>query len=63
MKFGTDEITAHHSIKLSDIPLNHNKIKLKVYIWNKGRESFFIDNFKIELRDGNPVIYGLTEKI
>jgi len=55
--------TAHHSIKLSDIPLNHNNIKLKTYIWNKGRESFLIDNFKIELRNGNPVIYGLTEKI
>lgn len=56
-------VTIHHSIKLSDIYLNYCNILLKVYVWNKGKKSFFIDDFKIKLRMGNPVIYGLYEKI
>ena len=49
----------HHSIKLSDIYLDHTNLELKIYIWNKNKRDFFIDNFKIVLRDGNPFIYGL----
>ncbi len=56
-------IRMHHSIKLSDIYLNYSGIILKVYIWNKGLQNFYIDDFKISLRKGNPVIYGLFEKI
>ncbi len=56
-------ISVHHSIKLSDIYLKHNDILLKVFIWNKGRKNFIIDNFSINLRNGNPIIYGLNEKI
>jgi hypothetical protein len=55
-------ITIHHCVKLSDIDLNYNNLELKVYIWNKGKENLIIDDFKIELRDGNPMIYGLFEK-
>jgi hypothetical protein len=55
--------TVHHSVKLSDIHLRKNKTRLKVYIWNKDRQAFFIDDFEISLRRGNPVLYGLTEKL
>ncbi len=58
-----DWITIHHSMKLSDINLNHSDIILKVYVWNKGGNTFLIDDFKINVREGNPVIYGLYEKI
>tara|TARA_R100000951_G_scaffold87998_4_gene75976 strand:- start:744 stop:1397 length:654 start_codon:yes stop_codon:yes gene_type:complete len=46
------------SLKLADIktPLNG---KLKVYVWNKSKESFSIDSIKIYWRKGNPFIYGL----
>lgn len=46
------------SLKLADIktPLNG---KLKVYVWNKGKESFSVESIKIYCRKGNPFIYGL----
>ena len=56
-------VTIHHSIKLSDIYLNYKNIEFSAYIWNRGKHDFFIDDFTIKLRQGNPVIYGLYEKI
>ncbi len=53
----------HHSLKLADINLDYRNLWLKVFVWNKGKSNFLIDNFKIEVRDGNPLIYGLYEKI
>ncbi len=55
--------TVHFSIKLSDINQNHANILLKVYIWNNQKQQFLIDDFTIQLRNGNPIIYGLLEKI
>jgi len=55
--------TIHHSIKLSDIYLNYRNIKLNIYVWNKNKEQFLIDDFKIKPRTGNPIIYGLINKI
>ncbi len=52
----------HHSVKLSDVNLNRRNILLKVYIWNKAGNDIMIDNFRISLREGNPIIYGLIEK-
>jgi hypothetical protein len=59
----SDWISLHHSIKLSDIHIKHNDILVKIFIWNKGRNNFLIDNFKISLRKGNPIIYGLYHSI
>ena len=56
-------ITVHHSIKLSDIPLNYTNIQLKISVWNFGKRTFLVDDFTIRLRKGNPVLYGLFEKI
>ena len=56
-------INIHHTIKLSDADLSYSDIRLKIYIWNKGKNRFFIDDFCVKLREGNPVIYGLNEKI
>ena len=55
--------TIHHSIKLSDIYLNYRNIKLNVYIWNKNKEKFFIEDFVVKTRTGNPIIYGLVNKL
>ncbi|MDX9847544.1 MAG: glycosyltransferase family 39 protein [Tenuifilaceae bacterium] len=55
--------TVHHSIKLSDIHLKYNDIIVKIYIWNKGKKSIVIDDFTISLREGNPIIYGLFERL
>lgn len=56
-------IKAYHSIRLSDIKLNSNSILLKTYIWNKSKSDFYIDDFEIIVRKGNPYIYGLQKKI
>jgi len=55
--------TFYHSIKLSDTHQNYDNIVLKTFIWNKDKKNFIIDDFKIQLRMGNPVVYGLVEKI
>jgi hypothetical protein len=36
---------------------------LKIYVWNHGKNNFLMDDFRIMARPGNPVLYGLTEKI
>ena len=56
-------ITIHHSVKLSDMNLNYPDIQLQIYVWNKGLNKFLIDDISINLRKGNPMIYGLVEKI
>lgn len=53
----------HLSIKLSDIKQITNKTEINVFVWNKGFSSFLIDEFCIIRRPGNPIIYGLFEKI
>jgi hypothetical protein len=47
------------SLKLPDIYLNYNAIQVKTLIWNKGKSEFLIDDFKVELRVGNGVVYGV----
>ena len=46
------------SLKLADIKIPVDG-KLRVYVWNKGGESFSIESIKIYSRKGNPLIYGL----
>lgn len=53
----------YHSIKLSDIVIPKKGVYLKVYAWNKGKTQIKIDDFSIKLRIGNPVLYGLLDKI
>lgn len=53
-----DWLKAHVSLKLSDIYLNYSNIKLKALVWNKGKGEFLLDDFKVELREGNKVVYG-----
>lgn len=58
--------TLFHSLKFSDIPQRAKNMKnttLKVYVWNKGLQSFYMDNFLVRRRQGNPVLYGLTERV
>lgn len=59
----TSAIRAHISIKLSDIKPRGNDVILKVFLWNKGKRNVVADNFTISLRKGNPILYGLIEKV
>ncbi len=53
----------HLSLKLSDINLNYENIIIKVYVWNRGKNNFLIDDFKISIREGNPIVYSLTNRL
>jgi hypothetical protein len=48
---------------LSDLDINHPDINVKIYIWNKGRKKFYLDDFEVKTMKNNPIIYGLDEKI
>jgi hypothetical protein len=56
-------VKVYHSIKLQDITGNISDALLKVYIWNKGIRKFYMDDFEVKTFKGNPIIYGLMEKI
>jgi hypothetical protein len=47
---------------MSDAELDKN-IELTIFIWNKGRSTFYIDDFKIWVRKGNNLIYAVDQKI
>lgn len=54
--------TVYHSFR----PGRHfrnKKLELQVYIWNRDKNRFLSDDFRIMSRPGNPVLYGLQEKI
>ncbi len=54
-------ITIHHTFKLKEEYLKNKDLRLKVFIWNKGKNNILIDDFEIKLRNGNPLLYGLFE--
>ncbi len=56
-------VTAYHTLKLQDLKINYPNLILKVYIWNKGKKQFYMNDFSVKTIKGNPVIYGLFEKI
>ena len=60
---GTQWINCYHAIKLADAKSTDGDLILKIYVWNRGRRNFIIDDFKVYARKGNPVLYGLYEKI
>ena len=55
-------ITFNHSIRLADAKSTEADLVLKVLLWNRGRRTFFMDDFRIGSRAGNPIQYGLSEK-
>jgi hypothetical protein len=56
-------VKAYHAIQLSDLDISYPDVKVKIYLWNKGRRKFYLDDFEVKTMKGNPIIYGLNEKI
>lgn len=56
-------VKAYHLFQLPAEFRNRTDIKVKVYIWNKGKKSFYMDNFTVRAMQGNPIACGLIEKI
>jgi len=53
----------NYSINLANVHADLDGALLKVYVWNKGRGVFLMDDFLVRFRKGNPVVYGLVQKI
>ena len=54
---------AYHIFQLPENFLNYPDLKVKVFIWNKDKCIFYMDNFAVRSIEGNPIVYGLIEKI
>jgi len=52
----------YHTLRPA-VTRNLRGIDINVYVWNKDGQSFLIDDFRIESRPGNHVLFGLLEKI
>ena len=55
-------LKTHLGFRLTDIDIDLDKASLLLYFWNQNFEVLYIDEFKMEVRVGNPKIYGLYEK-
>ncbi|MFT5293647.1 MAG: hypothetical protein ACI888_001046, partial [Flavobacteriales bacterium] len=54
---------AHHTLPLSVLNLDLEGAVLKTYIYNKSESEVFYDSYSLEIRDGNPYLFGLYEEI
>jgi hypothetical protein len=57
-----DWYTVHHTLR-STQNLRLKNLMVDVYIWNREKINFLCDDFIVRCREGNPVLYGLMEKI
>jgi len=51
------------SLRLSDVELRHHGLMLNAFIWNPMKSPYILDNFRVRVRSGNPVIYGLYREV
>ncbi len=54
---------AYISLRLSDIELRHHGLLFKAFVWNPMKTPYLLDRFTINVRSGNPFIYGLYRKM
>lgn len=57
-----NRLKVHLAFRLSDLNIDLNKATVLIYMWNKNFELLYIDDFKMEVREGNQKIYGLYEQ-
>ncbi|MCX6306300.1 MAG: glycosyltransferase family 39 protein [Bacteroidetes bacterium] len=51
------------SLRLSDTDLRHHRLIFHTFIWNPMKSAYIMDDFRVQVRSGNPVIYGLYRKV
>lgn len=51
------------TFKISDLKRSKQNTVLKIYLWNLGFETCKVKSITLEIRDGNPFLYGLFEQI
>ncbi|MFC2114916.1 glycosyltransferase family 39 protein [Bacteroidota bacterium] len=54
--------TVYHTFRPGNYFRDKN-LELQVYVWNRDKKEFLQDDFKVKSRSGNPVLFGLREKI
>ncbi len=58
-----ERTTAHLIVRLIEGEFYDPETEIWIYFWNKDLDEVLIDEFKIEVREGNPIFYGLFRKI
>jgi len=53
----------HQGIKLIDKDFQYANETIRIFLWNKDEEYYFLNNFTIEVTKGNPRLYGLIQNI
>ena len=53
----------YFSFRFADIEFRSNDMELKLYIWNYKKDHFYVDDLEIQMRPGNPFLYGLYKPI
>jgi hypothetical protein len=54
---------AYYAFNVSSISIDSPNMKVKVYIWNRGKRNFYMDDFAVKTMEGDPYIYWLTNRI
>lgn len=54
-------LKVHLAVRLADLYLNYPDVELSTYIWNEDFEEVLVDEFSIEVREGNRIVYGLFQ--
>jgi uncharacterized membrane protein len=51
------------SVRLADLNINIPETEVWIYFWNKDLSEIYLDDFKVEVREGNNMYYGLYRKL
>lgn len=55
--------TLFTAIPLSDLPLHGQGARLRVYLWNPGGKAARVSSIEVNVREGNPWVYGLFQPL
>lgn len=53
----------HFFRRIQHLGVEEAKGKLKIYIWNPGKENYSIKRYNLRIEEGNPWLYSLVEKL
>jgi len=52
----------YYSFKLPDVDVKNKDLVFNTYLWNNEKGNFLIGDYQIQVRYGNPVLFGFAEK-
>jgi hypothetical protein len=51
------------SFHTADLDWRHRQLMFSTYLWNPKKIPFELDDFTVQVRSGNPVLYGLFRPV